>query len=124
MSGDNTFAFAAPAKENVALRAPAEADEDAAAPEPQGRFTVKINDPSTGTPLTLNNSYRLYVDDCVCTVSGLHGNGVIHFFTPSGQNVMTSGTSIGEMSFTLTPGFFIVIIHEDDKEFTSKILIK
>lgn len=90
------------------------------------RFTVAVDDDDilSGVDTNLASRYSVTVDNHVCTVSGLSGDATIRIFTPSGINIINQYVTTPSFSAYLEDGFFLVVICENGKEFTSKILVK
>lgn len=88
------------------------------------RFTVNINDIPTGTESLIDHGYRVYADNCSCIVTGLHGDAVISIFTPNGMKVTQTHTTENSFRAELQTGVYIVTIHENGKDYTSKIMVQ
>ncbi|MDE7159651.1 MAG: hypothetical protein K2O24_02215 [Muribaculaceae bacterium] len=103
-------------------------DADDADDEPEGkdpRFTVILNDYTTGMDTGLaDNGYNVYVTDRTCTVTGLHGDSTVSIFTANGVKMTQQHTHAPSFSLDLESGVFIVTIHENGKDYVSKIMVQ
>lgn len=89
----------------------------------KNRFQVTLKDISTGLDKQNGFGYKIEVDNGSCTISGLQGNAVVDIFSVSGLNVMSMHTGEPTLTLTMEKGVYIVVIRENDKEYTSKIRI-
>ena len=89
------------------------------------RFTLQVakEDIPTGLDGKGTSEYAVLVDENTCMVTGLQGNAAVSVFTPNGLMLINTHTSESGLSFDLADGIYIVIIRENGKEFTSKIMI-
>lgn len=89
------------------------------------RFSVGISDlVTTGVSSATAEAYSVEVEDHICTVKGLKGDAVIRIFTPGGLNIVTQQTSAPTFSIYLENGVYIVTIHDNGKDYTSKIAVQ
>ncbi len=89
------------------------------------RFTVTVeSDIQTGTGLDEGHGYSVTVDNGICTVSGLQGDAVVRIVTPSGLAIISEHTSAPTLAVYIEPGVYVVTIHENGKDYTSKILVQ
>ena len=89
------------------------------------RFTLGIqNDIPTDIELNETRRYAVEVEGNTCTVSGLQGNATVRIYTPNGLNMINQHTEAPSLSVYLEKGVFIVIINENGREYTSKILVQ
>ncbi len=87
------------------------------------RFSVTIEDISTGLDVQNGSGYRIEVDNGSCMISGLQGNAIVDIFNVSGMNIMRMETGEQTLTLTMERGVYIVMIRENGKEYTAKIRI-
>lgn len=89
------------------------------------RFTVSLeNDIETTVSGLRGNGYEVTVDHYTCFISGLQGDAIVRILTPNGIAVVSEHTSAPTFSVGLDNGVYIVTIHENSKDYTSKILVQ
>lgn len=94
----------------------------AAQGETDNRFNVILRSGvPTGTDVTGISGYKVTVEGNKCIVSGLRGNASVKVHIPSGVTIAGVQTSEPMAEFTLDNGVYLVVIHENGKDYTSKI---
>lgn len=89
------------------------------------RFSIGVKDNVvTGVKSLGGNGYGVYVDDKTCNVTGLKGDAIVRIVTPNGLTIISEHTSAPSLSVYLETGVYIVTIHENGKDYTSKILVQ
>ena len=70
------------------------------------------------------SGYNIYTDNLSCTVTGLGGDAMVSIYTPSGMNIIRTHTPEPEFHVSLQTGIYVVVIRENGKEYSAKILVK
>lgn len=87
------------------------------------RFILKIKGVG-GTGIKENIVYPVRVEDNLCTISNIQGNAQIEIYDVSGR-IIVSKTIYGETYSTkLADGTYLVKIKENNKEYTTKIIVQ
>lgn len=87
------------------------------------RFSVMRDDIPTGTGRLDDAGYAVATDGNECIVSGLRGDAEVSIFSPNGVKVYGARTSDSSVTIPLEDGFYIVVINENGRRFTSKIAV-
>ena len=67
--------------------------------------------------------YRVYTGHSSLTVTGLQGDATVNVYSTGGVLMFRQHTDQPELSTTIEPGIYIVRIHENKKEFATKVLV-
>ena len=88
------------------------------------RFTLTMRQISVGTGKVSTSGYHIYTDNLSCTVTGLGGDAMVSIYTPSGMNIIRTHTPEPELHVSLQSGIYVVVIRENGKDYSTKILVK
>lgn len=88
------------------------------------RFTLTMRQISVGTGKVSTSGYHIYTDNLSCTVTGLGGDAMVSIYTPSGMNIFRTHTPEPELHVSLQSGIYVVVIRENGKDYSTKILVK
>ncbi len=87
------------------------------------RFTVNAKSLVTGLEDVETPVYRIIAGNDNCVITGLQGDALVRIFKPNGLNVVTVQTSDPELEIALEQGVYIVVITENERDFTSKFAV-
>lgn len=71
------------------------------------------------------HQYRVYTDKRSCTVTGLRGDAIVGIYNTAGMLIVSAETN--EPTFTATDldaGAYVVTIRENDKDYSTKIVVR
>ena len=88
------------------------------------RFTLMMRRITVGAENVKPSGYNIYTDNLSCTVTGLGGDAMVSIYTPSGMNIIRTHTPEPEFHVSLQAGIYVVVIRENGKEYSAKILVK
>lgn len=85
------------------------------------------NDKPTGSDDTMApgaHEYRVYTDNRTIRITGLQGDAEISIFNTSGMLVARDRTDRPEYTTHAEPGYYVVKIRENEKDYVTKIFVK
>ncbi len=88
------------------------------------RFTISFEHISTGADSEKRSHYDIFTDNGTCVITGLQGNAAINIYTPNGVNIIRTHCSDFSFSTSLREGFYLVVISENNKDYSAKIFVK
>lgn len=121
-AGGMTMDFVATANGTPA-DAPAKVKRRAGAATGSPRFTLLVDDITTDIDSPEKSGYTITTGPGTCVIAGLQGDADVLVYKPNGVNIVNTHTGEDSLEVSLEDGVYIVLINENGRQFTAKVVV-